>query len=234
VGVLARVLEANGLATTSISLVREHSEKVKPPRALFVPFPFGHALGRPNDPALQHRVLRAALDLFAAPSGPVLRDFPEDAEPGDQPPAPRQASAIAPAGAVATDPVTEVREVRERHAQWMAKSDGRTAFGLSGVPAARFDDVVRFLQRFADGADADMTDSPAAVALPAFIRWCADDLKTLAFESYMAMTPEAGGDEIARWFWGTTAVAQLLRRVRDRLDASDDPRWKAAAFGIAR
>ncbi len=231
---LARVLEANGVATTSISLVREHTEKLKAPRALFVPFPFGHALGRPNDPALQHRVLRAALDLFAAPAGPVLHDFPEDAEPGDEPPAPRQASAIATATTVATDPVAEVQAFSERHAHWMAKSDGRTAFGLSGLPAARFEDVVRFLQRFADGGDADMTERPAAVALPAFIRWCADDLKTLAFESYMAMTPEAGGDEIARWFWSTTAVAQLLRRVRDRLDASDDPKWKAAAFGVAR
>jgi hypothetical protein len=232
--VLARVLEANGVATTSISLVREHTEKLKAPRALFVPFPFGHALGRPNDPALQHRVLRAALELFAAPAGPVLRDFPDEAEPGDQPPAPRQASAIAPAAAVATDPIAEVRELHERHAQWVTKNDGRTAFGLSGLPSARFEDVLRFLQGFADGAEADMPERPAAVALPAFIRWCADDLKTLAFESYMLMTPEAGGDEIARWFWGTTAVAQLLRRVRDRLDASDDPKWKAAAFGVAR
>jgi hypothetical protein len=48
------------------------------------------------------------------------------------------------------------------------------------------------------------------------------------------MKPAAGGDEIARWFWGETAAGQLLRRVRDRLDASDDPRAKAAAFGIAR
>jgi hypothetical protein len=39
---------------------------------------------------------------------------------------------------------------------------------------------------------------------------------------------------IARWFWSETAVGQLLRRVRDRLDASDDPRFKAAAFGVAR
>ena len=231
---LARVLEANGVATTSISLVREHTEKLKAPRALFVPFPFGHALGRPNDPALQHRVLRAALDLFSAPSGPVLRDFPEDAEPGDQPPAPRQASAIAATTTVATDPVAEARELRDRHAQWVTKSEGRTAFGLSGLPAARFDDVVGFLQRFADGGDADMPERPSAVALPAFIRWCADDLKTLAFESYMAMSPDAGGDEIARWFWGSTAAGQLLRRVRDRLDASDDPTWKAAAFGVAR
>jgi hypothetical protein len=233
--VLARVLEANGIATTAISLVREHSETVKPPRTLFVPFPFGHALGRPNDPALQHRVLRAALDLFAAPSGPVLHDFPEDAESSEEPPAPRQASAITPTAPVTADPVAEVREFREGHTQWLAKSEGRTALGLSGVPVTRFEDVVRFLQRFADGgADADMADRPAAVALPAFIRWCADDLKTLAFEHYMATAPEAGGDEIARWFWGTTAVAQILRRVRDRLDASDDPKSKAAAFGIAR
>ena len=56
---LARAIESEGVATTSISLVREHTEKIKPPRALFVPFPFGHALGRPNDAALQHRVLRA-------------------------------------------------------------------------------------------------------------------------------------------------------------------------------
>jgi len=26
----------------------------------------------------------------------------------------------------------------------------------------------------------------------------------------------------------------VLRRVRDRLDASEDPQWKAAAFGVAR
>jgi glucokinase len=30
----------------------------------------------------------------------------------------------------------------------------------------------------------------------------------------------AGGDEVARWFWGQTAAGQVLRRVRDRLDAS--------------
>ncbi len=84
---LARALEAEGIATTSISMVREHTEKLKPPRALFVPFPFGHALGRADDPALQHRVLRAALDLLAEPAGPVLRDFPDDAEAGaDRPP----------------------------------------------------------------------------------------------------------------------------------------------------
>lgn len=231
---LARVLEAGGIATTSISLVREHTEKLKPPRALFVPFPYGHALGRPDDPALQHRVLRAALDLLAEPAGPVLRDFPDDAEPGDEPAAPAQASGIAPAMGAPDDPVSEATQMLPHHAQWLARTGGRSTFGLSGIPLARIGAAVRFLQDFADGREADLDERPADVPLPGFIRWCADDLKALYWEGRMAMKPGAGGDELARWFWGETAAGQLLRRVRDRLDASADPRWKAAAFGVAR
>src|SRR5207249_11541174 len=99
----------------SISMVREHTEKVKPPRALFVPFPFGHAFGRANDVELQHRVLRAAVDLLAEPAGPVLRDFPDDAELGDHPPAPRQASTIAAAAGASADPATDATELLPRH-----------------------------------------------------------------------------------------------------------------------
>jgi hypothetical protein len=232
--VLARALEAEGVATTSISMVREHSEKVKPPRALFVPFPFGHAMGRPNDPELQHRVLKAALDLLAAPSGPVLTDFPDEAETGVEPPAPTQASAIAPALSTPDDPAMETTQMRQYHEQWLARSGGRTAFGLTGIPATRFRGVIRFLQAFAAGEEADIPERAADLPLPNFIRYCADDLKALYYEGRMAMKPAAGGDEVARWFWGETASGQLLRRVKDRLDASDDPRWKAAAFGVAR
>ncbi len=231
---LARALEAQGIATTSISMVREHTEKVKPPRALFVPFPFGHAFGRPNDQGLQHRVLRVALDLLGEGAGPILRDFPDDAEPGDQPAAPAQASVITPATELPDDPAMETTQMRQYYEQWLARNGGRTAFGLTGIPATRFRGVVRFLQGFAAGEDVDMPERPQDVALPGFIRWCADDLKTLYFEGHMAMKPSAGGDEIARWFWGETAAGQLLRRVGQRLDASDDPRWKAAAFGVAR
>ncbi len=231
---LARALETHGVTTTSISMVREHTEKVKPPRALFVPFPFGHALGRPNDPELQHRVLRVALDLLVEPTGPVLRDFPDDAEPGDQPAAPLQASGIARSAQAPDDPALEATRMRRYHEQWLATSGGRTAVGLTGIPPTRLRGVVRFLQDFADGADADMEERPRSVPLPGFIRWCADDLKALYVEGAMVMRPAAGGDEIARWFWGETAMGGLLRRVRDRLDASSDPAWKAAAFGIAR
>jgi hypothetical protein len=232
--VLARALEQAGLSTTSISLVREHSEKVKPPRALFVPFPFGMAFGRPNDPELQHRVLRAALDLLAEPTGPLLRDFPEDTEPGDQPVAPPQASGITPAERVLDDVAMETTQMRRYHERWLERNGGRTHFGLAGIPATRFRGVVRFLEEFAGGQDADMTERPPDMPLANFIRYCADDLKSLYFEGHLAMKPAAGGEEIARWFWGETGAGRLLRRVRDRLDASADPRWKAAAFGIAR
>ncbi|HEU5197595.1 MAG TPA: hypothetical protein VFW70_22845 [Methylomirabilota bacterium] len=231
---MARVLEAHGIATTSISLVREHTEKIKPPRALFVPFPFGHALGRPNDPALQHRVLAAALDLLTAPVGPVLADFPEAAEPGDETPGPVQASTVVTAAGVPGDTVAEMKDILHAHAQWLATYDGRTTFGLSGVPAERFGEVLAFLQRFAASGEGEVSGRPAGVSLPAFIRWAADDLKSLYYERRLLERPQAPGAEIARWFWGETAAGQILRDVRDRLDASEDPRWKAAAFGVAR
>ena len=64
-GALGHFLEREGLATTGISLVREHTEKVRPPRALWVTFELGRPLGRPDDPPFQQRVVRAALDLLA-------------------------------------------------------------------------------------------------------------------------------------------------------------------------
>ena len=231
---LARVLESEGIATTSISMVREHTEKVKPPRALFVPFPFGCALGRPNDVPLQHRVLGAALELLAEPAGPVLRDFPDDAAPGAEPPAPPQASSIEPVARAGEDAVAEAGRMLGQHAQWLAHSGGRTALGSSGVAREDLPGLVPFLQRFATGEIVDHPARPADVSLPGFVRYVADDLKALYWEAYMAVKPAAGGDEIARWFWGETALGQLLRRVRERLDAAGDPASKAAAFGVAR
>ena len=61
---LAHYIEAEGIPTTSISLVRKHSEEMKPPRALAVPFELGRPFGAPNEPDFQRRVLRAVLDLL--------------------------------------------------------------------------------------------------------------------------------------------------------------------------
>ena len=58
-GALGRFVESGGIATTGISLVREHSERMRPPRALWVPYPLGRPFGVPGDAAFQSAVLRS-------------------------------------------------------------------------------------------------------------------------------------------------------------------------------
>ena len=76
VGLVAGELEKRGIATTSVTMLREITEKVKPPRALLVPYPLGYPLGMPDDAPLQARILRAALALLTHPGpAPVLEEF---------------------------------------------------------------------------------------------------------------------------------------------------------------
>jgi len=53
------------------------AEKVRPPRALFVPFRHGHPLDRPGDPERQHSVIEAALQMLEdqALETPALVEF---------------------------------------------------------------------------------------------------------------------------------------------------------------
>ena len=60
VGLAAAELERRGIATVAIQLLREVAEKVRPPRALFVPFRHGYPLDTPRDPQRQHAVIEAA------------------------------------------------------------------------------------------------------------------------------------------------------------------------------
>ena len=64
VSLVAAELERQGIATVAIQLLREVAERVRPPRALCVPFRHGYPLDSPNDPAKQRRVIEAALALL--------------------------------------------------------------------------------------------------------------------------------------------------------------------------
>ncbi len=77
---MAAELERRGIATVVIQLLREVAERVRPPRALFVPFPHGYPLGAPGDPERQHRVIEAALGLLERTDAraPLLVDFAGD------------------------------------------------------------------------------------------------------------------------------------------------------------
>ena len=49
---------------------RDITENVKPPRALFVRFPYGAPLGPAGDSVTQMAVIRAALDLLVSATKP--------------------------------------------------------------------------------------------------------------------------------------------------------------------
>ncbi|MBM3926235.1 MAG: hypothetical protein FJ320_09695 [SAR202 cluster bacterium] len=226
---LARVFEERGLVTTALALIRLHAEKVKPPRALFVPFPLGFPLGKPNDPELQHGVIEGALGLLSHEKGPVLEDFQYD-EPSE---ILLQASVVEAVESErsAADEVTALRPFYER---WVEEHGGATAVGLSGIPQRRFRGVVRLLEEYARGESTDMEERPRDVALAQFIRYCADDIKAFFFEARMQQRPEANEPDLHRWFWGETAMGRLLVKVGDRMKASDDPAVKYHASGIYR
>jgi hypothetical protein len=53
------------------------AEKVRPPRALVVPFRHGYPLAAPDDPAKQHAVIEAALKMLEDTNlqPPAIVDF---------------------------------------------------------------------------------------------------------------------------------------------------------------
>ncbi len=83
-GVLSQYIErpvsegGAGITTVGISLIRPVTEAVRPPRALWVPFPFGRPLGPPDSPDIQIDVLRQTLGLVDQPTAPALVDYPDN------------------------------------------------------------------------------------------------------------------------------------------------------------
>jgi hypothetical protein len=75
VGLIQGAIEEVGIATVSLSLLREVTKKVRPPRAMFVPFPHGFTLGRPHGAELQHQIIREAFKLLELMELPVFEEY---------------------------------------------------------------------------------------------------------------------------------------------------------------
>jgi len=60
VGLIQRAIESSGIPTIGISIVRRYTERVKPPRTVFLRWPFGHPLGEPFNLSQQRAVLAEA------------------------------------------------------------------------------------------------------------------------------------------------------------------------------
>ena len=62
-GLVARVLEREGIPTVSLTSALDITERIRPPRAAFLNFPLGNPTGRPHDAEGQRQILRDVLCL---------------------------------------------------------------------------------------------------------------------------------------------------------------------------
>lgn len=72
---LARAIEAAGVPTMMLSVDRELSARVRPPRAAYYPGEFGCVVGKPNWPEYQRRVLDESLRLIEPVDQPSVRNL---------------------------------------------------------------------------------------------------------------------------------------------------------------
>ena len=210
---LSHYLESEGLPTTGISLVREHTEAMAPPRSLWVPFPLGRPLGTAGDAAFQHRVIAAALALLARADGPVLEDFPDPA-PEEDGTGGTWACPVRFASPTAGEDVAGLaRAELAGLATWHAlavRRRGRTATGTSGLAIDQCMELV--LDACETGGADDVRTLKAAV----------DDLRLHYIEAVTARpgTPPAG--TVEAMLWNESALGRLLRRLAARGSDSRD------------
>jgi hypothetical protein len=198
-------------------LIRDHTERIKPPRALWVPFELGRPVGAPGNAAFQTRVVRAALALLECPAGPVLEDFPDDEPEGtlsDMPLAcpvsfATQVAELDAEGKLLHAFQAEVEGLRNWY-DVAVQQRGRTTADTTGLaPEA----VADFIAAFARG---EAPDNPMAdVSLGTALKMASEDLKAYYNESVTAQPGRAtDAVSLANWFWGETAAARVLNEVR--------------------
>ena len=70
-GLIARAHRSGRIATVCVVMNQDITENVKPPRALYVRFPYGAPLGPAGDTVTHMEVIREALDLLVSRTGPA-------------------------------------------------------------------------------------------------------------------------------------------------------------------
>jgi hypothetical protein len=223
VGALGHYLEREGVPTAQVSLIREQTAAIKPPRALWVPFMLGRPFGAPNEPAFQRRVLRHLLALFERDAGPVLEDFPEDAPTGAEGGGEFACPvSFAPAGAGDTERDLAAALHREiaQLAPWhdlAVRRRGRTTVGISGMTV---DAAARHAASYLDGAA--RAPAPPGVSAGVALKRACDDLKAYYYEAAAAQPGNLSPAAIDDWFWRQTAAGKVFLALQQACLASSD------------
>jgi hypothetical protein len=75
VGLAQATIEERGIPTASITMLAKITKKIRPPRALAVPYALGFPLGEANNRELQTEILRQVLTLLERDDVPVLEEM---------------------------------------------------------------------------------------------------------------------------------------------------------------
>lgn len=216
---LARIIEAEGLATVTLPLIREHA--VRPPRALWVPFMMGRPFGVPNDADFQKRVMRAALALFNRPAGPVLEDYPEDA-PDEMDMTGGWVCPVSFATPEVEDTGAERlrREIQELRTWYDIRVErvGCTTFGAAKL------DIEHLGHMLAALSEGDIPDNwRDDVDLGDAVRMAVEDIKVFYQEAVTAQPgyADASSAELADWFFQETETGKMVLEAREICRASD-------------
>lgn len=231
---VSHYLEEGGIPTAGISLVREHSEVMRPPRALWVPFMLGRPLGAPHDAAFQRRVLLAVLMLLEAEHGPVLRDFeldaPDTAGAGDAADGaacpvnfarPRPAELTA--STLALKLADEIDELRPWHGLSIQRRGG-SGVGLSGLTPEQ---AGAFLCEVATGRTPEnfRPEQPLGQSL----KQACDDLRAYYEEAAAVQPGGLRAAQVQDWFYLQTVAGQALLAARSVGLTHADPSVRAVA-----
>ena len=221
---LAHLFERQGIATTLISLIRVHSEKMAPPRALWVPFGLGRPFGPANDDRFQRRVVSEALGLLERGSGPILEDFPDE-EPeteGEQAgwTCPinfaREAEDLSGAAAIKRTLLNEISQMQPWY-DYAVSSRGRTTVRDTA------ESMVAIAELFASMFEEELPQSPDPDrTLADAIRVRAEDLKAFMLESASAQPGSPSADQLNDWFWNETKTAEVFQQMRQICIEQDD------------
>ena len=75
-GLIARAIETNGIATVAISITKDLTEAVGVPRTIFVKWPMGHPMGEPGATLQQRTMIFNALALLVKADNPGVIEEP--------------------------------------------------------------------------------------------------------------------------------------------------------------
>lgn len=214
-----------------IGLVPQHVEKIRPPRALLVPFELGRPLGEPGRPDAQADVLKAAMDLLDQ-SGPPPRvqllpatnaessGGGEDSEVWSCP--------VSFPEAVDSGLAARVSQEVDLLMPWFDKARAERQHTVTGVSGLSPEDAAAWLGSLlgAESVEAPVDAESAAMTF----KLAVEDMKAFYLE---AATAQPGGSStaLAQWLWQQTALGELLFELREKFkDYEADPQLRIYAL----